>query len=155
MIYQLEKLADDERQLVIEAPVLVSVLIALADNDFTEAERAETLKLIHTKTFSERGSIRELYKELEKDVESRIDHVLAELPAGREERTHLVSEKLSGLNTVLPKLENGFARRFYKSLKELAYYISTIHHPLLGEVVANHHAKALMPLPMIQEPQEA
>jgi hypothetical protein len=152
MIKQLENLRNEDRELVIEAPVLVALLIAAADNKIDKDEYNETVRVIHTKAFSELSSLKEVYQELESHVEQSIDGILNRYSGDIEGMSEMIAERLSRLNDIFSQMDGGFALRFYRSLKNLAYHVATAHHELLGEKLTDHKTKELMELPMIKEP---
>jgi hypothetical protein len=52
MIRQFEILTSEEQQLLLKAPVLVSVLASCSLNNVSEAQKSDAIKLSHIKTFT-------------------------------------------------------------------------------------------------------
>jgi hypothetical protein len=152
MIKQLENLRNEDRELVIEAPVLVALLIAGVDNKIDKDEYNEAVRVIHTKAFSEISSLREVYQELESHVHESIDGILNRYSDDISGMRSMIEHRLAHLNDVFSQMDSGFAHRFYRSLKNLAYHVATKHHEFLGEKLTDHKTKELMELPMLKEP---
>jgi hypothetical protein len=153
MLYQLSKLTDNEREIVMNAPVWVSVYVALADYRITKEERKKIVQTVHTKTFSEKNDLSELYKELDINIEQRLAAAISSIPVFQEDKEPFVRQKLVEFNAVLHKLPIVFARQLHKSLKDFALYTAQASGGILGVSRINETEKGLMQLDMIQEPQ--
>ncbi len=94
MLYQLSQLNTEERELIYDAPVWVSIYVALADNRIKKEERKKIVETVHTKTFSEKNDLSEMYKELEVNIESRIQIAIDQIPVFQEDKEPFVREKL-------------------------------------------------------------
>ena len=153
MLYQLSKLTDNEREIVMNAPVWVSIYVALADYRITKEERKKIVQTVHTKTFSEKNDLSELYKELDLNIEQRLEAAIKSIPVFQEDKEPYVREKLVEFNTVLQKLPIVFARQLHKSLKDFALYTAQASGGVLGVNRINETEKGLMQLDMIEEPK--
>jgi hypothetical protein len=152
MIEQIQHLNQEEQELVLQAPLYVSLLIAGADGDFNSEEKKRIVQLVHTKTFSERYELRELYRSLADDVEVQLRQMIAGLPDDTEERQQLLSDLLARLNPVFPKLEKTFARNLYKSLRQFAHFVANAEGGFWKISAVNQAEREWINLPMLQEP---
>lgn len=152
MLYQLSQLNTEERELIYDAPVWVSIYVALADNRINKEERKKIVETVHTKTFSEKNDLSEMYKELEVNIEARIQAAIEQIPVYQEEKEPFVREKLVGVNKALQKLDKVFARQLYKSLKDFAVITVQASGGVLGVNRINETEKGLMSLDMIEQP---
>ena len=153
MINQLHTLNEDEKKTILDAPLLVAILIAGADMNIDKAEKDRTMKLIHTKTFSEHNSLaNNIFKELDENAEERWNIVALGLSANPKFRTPELEERLSHLNEILPKLNLGFALEYYESLKDIALYVARASGGILGMAKISSSEKELMGLKMINKP---
>jgi len=150
---KIEHLSTSEKQLIHDAPLLVTALIAGADGDFQDAEIKKAVKIIHIKTYSEGKDVRGVYKDLDGHSEEMIDELIHSLPSGAYERTQLLKEKLSGLNAIFHKIDAVFASELHKSLRELAFYVSRSHDGEIGIGYHNEQEKHLVHLDFIHEPK--
>ena len=127
MINQLHTLTEDEKKTILDAPLLVAILVAGADKNIDRAEKERTMKLIHTKTFSEHHEIADnIYKELDENAEERWNEVALGLSANPKFRTPEIVDRLKELNNIWPKLNIGFALEFYDSLKRILKKLSRL-----------------------------
>jgi hypothetical protein len=150
---KIEHLSTSEKQLIHDAPLLVTALIAGADGDFQDAEIKKAVKIIHIKTYSEGKDVRGVYKDLDGHSEEMIDELIHSLPDGAYERTQILKEKLSGLNSIFNKIDTVFASELHKSLRELAFYVSRAHDGEIGIGYHNEQEKHLVHLDFIHEPK--
>jgi hypothetical protein len=124
MLSKIEHLSSEEKDLILNAPLLVSALVAGADGEFYPEEIKEAVKIIHIKTYSETRDVSGVYKTIDGHTEEAIDALIDLLPENSMERGQFLIAKLKGLNDIFPKLDEDFALNLYNSLKELAYYVS-------------------------------
>ena len=150
---KIAQLSTSEKQLIHDAPLLVTVLIAGADGDFQDAEIKKAVKIIHIKTYSEGKDVRGVYTDLDGHSEEMIDELIHSLPSGAYERTQILKEKLSGLNLIFNKIDTVFASELHKSLRELAFYVSRAHDGEIGIGYHNEQEKQLVHLDFIHEPK--
>lgn len=153
MLYQLSNLSERDRELVLNAPVWVSVYVALADHRINKEERRRIVETVHIKTFSEKNDISELYREIDLNIEERLNAAIKSIPDAQEEKEPFVREILSDFNRVLHKLPKPFARQLYKSLKDLALFTAQASGGVLGMNRINETEKGLIQLNMIEEPK--
>jgi len=146
-------LSTSEKQLIHDAPLLVTVLIAGADGDFQDAEIKKAVKIIHIKTYSESKDVRGVYTDLDGHSEEMIDELIHSLPSVPYERTQFLKEKLSGLNAVFSKIDAVFASELHKSLRELAFYVSRAHDGEIGIGYHNEQEKHLVHLDFLHDPK--
>lgn len=154
MLEHITNLSQEEKNLILHAPMYVSVLIAGADGEINETEKHRILELIHTKTFSEKYELRELYQTLDSGAQLELRELIAALPEDRDERNQYLSDMLARLNTVLPKLEHRFQLHFYKSLRQFAHYIATADGGFWGVGTVKYSEAEYVKLPMIHNPGE-
>jgi hypothetical protein len=153
MINQLHILSEEEKQSVLDAPIFVAIYIAGADDDINEEELDSTIKLIHTKTFSEHNSLADnIYKKLDQNSEAILGKMLSKIPGELEERNEMLTKELSKLNSILPKLNKGFALEFYNSLKDIAFYVARSSGGVMGIGKVNDKEREVLDLSMIRKP---
>lgn len=150
---KIEHLSPEEKLLIHDAPLLVTALISGSDGDFDHAEIKKAVKIIHIKTYSEGRDVRGVYKDIDAHSEEMIDELIHSLPLNTLERTEILKKKLSGLNQIFPKLDSQFAMDLYKSLRELAYYISHANDGGVGIGYHNEQEKTLVHLDFLIEPK--
>ena len=124
MLSKIEHLSSAEKNLIVNAPVLISALVSGSDGEFTPREIQQAVKIIHIKTYSETRDVSGVYKTVDGHTEESIEMLISSLPESTTERNEMLISMLKGLNDIFPKLDHGFAHDLYTSLKELAFYVS-------------------------------
>jgi hypothetical protein len=152
MIPEFEPLREDEREVILKAPVYVAILIAGADGKIDKTERKEAIEVARNKQSRSREQLSELYKLVGADFESNFTKLEAELPSGTEERISAITTELRKLNFILPKMNKNFAVKFHASLKDLAKKIAEASGGVLGYLSVSYEESQLMELKMIKDP---
>jgi len=152
MLDHIHHLSEEEKNLVLQAPVYVSLLIEGADGHIQQEEQKRILELVHTKTFSEHYELRELYATLNHDLAEHLRQMMAALPEDTNERQAMLSGLLGRLNHIFPQLEKHFARRLYKNLREFAHYIAHADGGFWGISAVSDAEQQWIKLPMLEEP---
>lgn len=152
MIAEFEPLREDEIDVVVKAPVYVAILIAGADGEIDKAERREAITIARAKQSRSREQLVEFYKIVGDDFENTFNKLIDELPSGTDERNYAITKELRKLNFILPKIDSGFAVKFYASLKELAKRIAEASGGVLGYLSIGYEEAKLMELRMLHEP---
>lgn len=152
MLSRISQLRTEEQDLIKKAPVLVGLLIASADHEIESSEIQRIVETVHVKTFSEKNDVSDIYHEIKDDVMVMIKEMLAEFPSDPEARLEQIKNILSGLNPVMKKLDNIFARQLYKSLKSLAVSVANASGGVLGMGTMGPAEKELLGLDMIEDP---
>lgn len=150
MLSKIEHLSNSEKHLILNAPVLISALVAGADGEFYASEIKEAVKIIHIKTFSETRDVSGVYKATDGHTEEAIDLLIDNLPESTEDRNEMLISQLKGLNDIFPKLDETFAADLYNSLKELAYYVSNAGN--LGVGMRSEQEKEMAKLSFLNNP---
>jgi hypothetical protein len=119
MVAELSKLSSSELELVYKAPLLVCILIAGADGDIDRKEIKKAIKIVQKK---QRGadSVSVLFKEIAQDFEDKLKVLEQGYPYEATQRTPLLTEELSGLNSLWPRVPQAFAKGYYEILLMLA-----------------------------------
>jgi hypothetical protein len=154
MIEQFSYLSKDEQEVVMNAPALVTALIAGTDKDVDGKEVNRGLDLMKWKSFRARPDLLDYYHEVSKSFPARLDQILKELPEEKEARNAWVGHRLSKLNPIFPKFDKEFAEQLYASYRELAKHIAESSGGFLGYLSVNFEESRLIKLPMIDDPRE-
>ncbi len=149
MIPQFDKLNLVEKELMYNAIPLITILIACADGELTHRERTWSEKITRIRSYSYHESLREFYLNVGKDYQEKLDYYLEKLPLNIDKRTVIISNKLSKLNAILPKLEEVFAWRYYKSLLSFAKHVARSTGGFMGWSAINEAERKLLGLDMI------
>ena len=152
MLYHISKLNEREQALVRKAPLLISILITGSDGEISDEEIEKTVKLIHTKAFSEATDIRHLYKDIDRDVDNAMRDILSELPKDVEEREKEIIDELTGLNPILVKVDAQLALNFYESIKKFAVLVAQSNDIFRSVLKGSARENELVQLSMLHKP---
>lgn len=151
MLSKIDHLSSAEQQLILNAPLLISALVAGADGEFMPEEIKEAVRIIHIKTYSETRDVSGVYKAIDAHTEADIEGLINMLPESTSERNAFIISHLSGLNEIFPKLDARFAADLYNSLKELAFYVSNAGD--LGIGLRSEQEKEMAKLSFLNAPE--
>ncbi|SNS71148.1 hypothetical protein SAMN05421640_0952 [Ekhidna lutea] len=151
MIPEFEPLREDEIEVMLKAPVYVTILIAGADGKIDKSERREAIDVARTKQSRAREQLSEYYKLVGEKFEDNFNKLIDELPSGNDARTSAITTELRKLNFILPKVDRNFAVKFHASLKDLAKKIAEASGGVLGYLSISYEESRLMDLKMIKE----
>jgi hypothetical protein len=152
MLYQLQKLSSEEQTSIKRSPIWVTLLVACADYDIQEKEIDRAKEIIHIKSYALQNDLKNLYKELDANIEQEIDQALAAIPAAGNDRIQYLEEKISELNPIFEKLDSTFNKQLYKSLKSIALAVAQSDGGLFGVGRISHEEEHYISLPMLKKP---
>jgi len=151
MLAEFKDLSNDETELMIKAPLLVSILIAGADGEVDRSEIRGALSTLVRKAKSN-ASLRSYLENVSEDFEDKLKALIQGYPFNAEERTEMITNELSGLNDIFKKIDGKLSGEIYKSLKALALNIAKSSGGIFGiKSIGSEEAKHL-DLSMITPP---
>ena len=149
-IPQFSAVNEDEKSLLLDAPVLVTYLIGGADDNLDEKEKEKSGHLMHIRAATGDPILFDFYKEIENSFAIKLNGYVAKYGGLQaNERTRVLVEELTKLNDILPKLSDIYARAYLKSLRSLAHAIAEVSGGLLGFLDISYEEKHLTALEMI------
>jgi len=152
MLYQLHKLSSEEQTSVKRSPIWVTLLVACADYDIQEKEIDRAKEIIHIKSYALQNDLRNLYKELDANIDQEIDQALAAIPASGNDRIQYLEKKISELNPIFKKLDSTFNKQLYNSLKSIALAVAQSDGGLFGVGRISDEEERYINLPMLLKP---
>ena len=142
-------LTEEEYDKLKDAIALITVLIAGVDGEINNEEKAWADKVTKIRSYNMSEDLIGFYQEVGKDFQSNLDHFILAFPNNPEQRTKLISDRLSHLNPILAKLDPSVAYHLLKSYKSFAKHVAKSTGGFLGFFAINKHEAALIGLPMI------
>jgi hypothetical protein len=149
MVKELKVLTAEERELVIDAVALVTLLVAGADGKIDAREKDWASRLAKIRGYKEKVELKPLYRDVGENFEERLDHYLEKLPDDLSEMQRLISDKLTKLNEILPKIDSWYAQLYYESLLSFAKHVAEASGGILGFMSIDAKEKQIIKLPMI------
>ena len=152
MTEEFRTLRDDEIEILMNAPAIVAVLIAGADDDIDKHEIKAAINFAQQKQLTEGEDLVEYFEEIAKNFEVVQQSYINDLPNGLEVRQTAISSYLRQLNGVLPKIDKEMAIKIYNFLTELAKVVASASGGVLGFSKVSKEEAAYMDLDMIHNP---
>lgn len=152
MIPAFNKLMGAEIDLLLRAPLTACILIAGADGNIDRKEISKAIAVARKKAGAGSQQLAEFFKAVETDFEDKLKIVYQELPTDVTERNALITQELTDLNSILTKVDKGFARDFYNSMRYLASQIASSSGGVLGINSVGEEEARFVELPMLKNP---
>jgi len=146
-----ENLPKEDLQLLIDAPMLITILIGSADGQLDEEEKEWGDKLTHVRETTEERILRDYYEKASENFEERMNETIASLSKDIEERNQEVSKKLSRLNEIYTHIDMDFVAELNKSLRTFAHSIAQASGGILGFGSESYDEKQWVDLSMIKK----
>ena len=154
MVGQFNKLSEEDKELMYQVPLLVSILIAGADNKIDKTEVREAVTLSKIKQQKARKDLIDYYKEVGQDFEDKLKVMIQQFPLDAEVRNPRIIERLQQVNGILSKLDKNFAIDFYSSVRDMARKIAEASGGVLGYMSIGYEESKLINLDMIKDPSK-
>lgn len=153
MIPEFNRLSQSEIELMQKAPILACILIAGADDNIDDKEIKGSIELAKKKHKKFKGgALANFYLDMAQDFEDKLKIVIQSYPVDAKKRNAIITEELSKINMIWPKLEETFALKFYISMKDIALNTAESSGGLLGMKSVGDEEARLVELPMIKDP---
>ncbi|MEZ4828106.1 MAG: hypothetical protein R3C61_17750 [Bacteroidia bacterium] len=146
-IKQFSNLSDQESALLINAPALITVLIAGADNNISKKETDWAGKLVHYRSFTSEPRLQNYYEAVKEEFETALDNLIGSWDENSEA---VITGELAGVNTILPKIDAEYASMLKESWRSLAHKVAGAEGGLFGFGSIDEAEKKLLSLPMIK-----
>ncbi|EMR01140.1 hypothetical protein [Cesiribacter andamanensis] len=142
-----------ETELLLQAPALVTMLVAGSDGDYKENEIARGIDITRWKKIHARPDLLQYYDQVRPRYQSDIDQLRKQLPRDINERYRYLSDQLKQLNPILFKLHKPLAEQIYASLRELAQQVAEASGGVFGYLSIGYNESKVITLPMIDDPR--
>lgn len=146
-----ENLAAEDLQLLLDAPILVTILIGGADGNLDADEKAWGDKLAHIRQNSDSHFLSDYYEDASQNFSERLETIFATFPEDTDERCEMISEILSGLNDVYKNLDVNFVTALNESLRSFAHQIAEASGGILGFGAESYQEQQWVDLSMIKK----
>lgn len=143
-------LQPNELDILLEAPVYITVLIGAADGKLDRQEKYWSEKLMETRSYARPKELNEYYRVVAENFLDKVDATLKALPQDTALRTAEVAQKLELLNDILAKLDQVLAYDLYKSYTSLAEETAEASGGFLRIGAISHEEAEWVKLPMLR-----
>ncbi|PHN06692.1 hypothetical protein [Flavilitoribacter nigricans] len=146
---ELESLTTEDQKVLMDAVPYITILVAGADGDIDMREVHWSEKLTKIRSFSYEEELRPFYKKVGEHYDERLHQLMDNLPKDTDSRNQIITEELSKLNTILPKLDHFYARLYYLSLKSFADHVAHASGGVMGWLSVGFEEYKVVDLHMI------
>lgn len=146
------ELDDGEKEILLNAPYLVMILIAGADGTIDKNEISKAISATEANANSTKAYLNGYYKQVAEDFTVKFHNLLNSLPAVTQQRNGVIVEQLSRLNSIFSKTDKTFSIVLYTSLRKLAVEIAKASGGVLGINSISEEEMEFLDLPMIKDP---
>src|ERR1700676_15976 len=105
MIPQFEELNGKEQDLLIRAPVLLSVLASCSENAINKNQKADAIKLAHIKTFTAVPELQLYFKEVEKNFKEHFEQIAEQYYPFDDVHRNLLKLEIQNIQKIIAKLK--------------------------------------------------
>ncbi len=135
MIPQFEKLNLYEEELLLKAPVLLSVLASCSGNSINKIQKADAIKLAHIKTFTAIPELQPYFKEAEKNFKELFEVTAEQYYPFDEQKRNLIKKEIAKVQEIIKKLEPRYAMALTKSLERYAGHVKRATHSVFRDFI--------------------
>ncbi|MBK7226839.1 MAG: hypothetical protein WAS56_01705 [Saprospiraceae bacterium] len=142
-------LTDGEYQQLIDAVPLIAILIAGADGNINLKEKEWSQKIVKIRSYSFEYELKPIYQELDKNYINKFESFLNSLPTDHIQRSEVISNKLSELNKILPKINIRNAAQLYNTYLSFAEEVAESCGGFLRMFAVSNEENLWLGLPML------
>lgn len=149
IIEEFRHLSKSEIDALVEAPVLITLLIGMADGELDTEERTWSERLLRSRTYNKPKELNEFYRVVVEGFWARMQSEITHLPQDMETRSRELSDRLSKLNPILAKLDIELAADLYTGFIGLAEETAKASGGFLRLGAISKEESKWMELPML------
>jgi hypothetical protein len=135
MIRQFEKLTPEEYHLLLQAPVLVSVLACCSPNEVNKAQKADAIKLAHFKTFTAKPLLLPYYHEVEKQFKHHFEEAIKKFHPLDADKKHALKDQLRKVDRTIGKLDREYGDLLRRSLENYSKHVKKADHSVFMDFI--------------------
>jgi len=143
-----DMISQDDKQILQETFVYITLLVASAENELTDPEIHEAVNTIKVRGYEANHLFHEFYDEIGQTFEADLSKARSEHEINRASEDYY-ARRISRVNEVLEKLPVSVAKRLYKDYKSFAHRIANADGGILGFGTISREERNLIELPMI------
>lgn len=140
-------LSSDEVSQLTEAPAVIAVLIAGADDNIDKKEKSWATRLVHYRTFTSDPKLHEYYETVNVRFEGHLDSLVDSWNV--ESSGEELANKVAALKSILAKLDTEYADLLRESWRSMARKVAEASGGLVGFGSINPEEADLVDLPML------
>ncbi len=135
MIAQLEKLNPKEQELLIKAPVLLSVLASCSEHVINKTQKSDAIKLAHIKTFTAVPELQPYFKEAEKNFKENFEEIAKQYYPFDEVHRNLLKLEIQNIQKIIAKLSPSYGKALSKSLERYTIHVKRATYSIFQDFI--------------------
>ena len=135
MIAQLEKLNPKEQELLIKAPVLLSVLASCSEHVINKTQKSDAIKLAHIKTFTAVPELQPYFKEAEKNFKENFEEIAKQYYPFDEVHRNLLKLEIQHIQKIIAKLSPSYGKALSKSLERYTIHVKRATYSIFQDFI--------------------
>jgi hypothetical protein len=135
MIPQFEELNGKEQDLLIRAPVLLSVLASCSENAINKNQKADAIKLAHIKTFTAVPELQPYFKEVEKNFKEHFEQIAEQYYPFDNVHRNLLKLEIQNIQEIIAKLNPSYGKALSKSLERYTIHVKRATYNIFQDFI--------------------
>ena len=135
MIPHFEKLNIREQELLIKAPVLLSVLASCSEHGINQKQKADAIKLAHIKTFTAIPELQPYFKEAEKNFKEHFEEAAERYFPFDEEHRLMLKNEIKKIREIIYRLDPVYATSLSKSLERYVIHVKRATYSIFRDFI--------------------
>ena len=135
MIPHFEKLNIREQELLIKAPVLLSVLASCSEHGINQKQKADAIKLAHIKTFTALPELQPYFKEAEKNFKEHFEEAAERYFPFDEEHRLMLKNEIKKIREIISGLDPIYATSLSKSLERYVIHVKRATYSIFRDFI--------------------
>ncbi len=151
MIKEFSNLPSVDVELLYEVPLLITVLIAGADDNIDKDETNWAERISNYRRMNRPASLNDYYGEIAHQFQGKLERIIERFPPDVDKRAREIGHELKKLNVILEELPQIFAYELYTSYRTFAKQVAKASGGFLGFGAVSYEESKWVDLPMIRE----
>jgi hypothetical protein len=135
MIPQFEKLTPREQELLVKAPVLLSVLASCSEHGINQKQKADAIKLAHIKTFTALPELQSYFREAEKNFKEHFEEAAERYYPFDEKQRSLLKMEIKNIYEIISRLTPAYALALSKSLERYVIHVKKATYSIFRDFI--------------------
>lgn len=135
MIKEFSHLTPVEQDLLIKAPVLLSVLVSSSENQVNKIQMNDAIKLAHLRTFTAPPELHAYYQEVDKIFKTSFAEALEEyFPYNEQKRVKLL-DLIDRIKRTIYKIPGDYGKLLSNSLESYSSHVNKSKYSVLRHII--------------------
>jgi hypothetical protein len=130
-----ENLADHEKELLYQAPVLLSVQVSCSEGRVDKNQKADAIRLAHIKSFTANPQLLSYYYSVDKIFKDKFETAIQTYCPLNEDNQQKLRKEMEKINAVINKLDPSYQFLLRKSFDKYAAHVRRANHSVVQDFI--------------------